>query len=231
LGFNEIRKELGIPGPSLSALLKQLLELEYVERNGTDKRYRLGKKLLILGNAYLSKIDLREKAGFHMKKLREQCEETIELGVVDRGEILFIDKLESLHSIRLFTQIGSRFTRLHASAPGKVALAWMENEERKRFFARFSPLPSVTKKSITDKKKLLKQLETICSSRYAWDDEEARIGVRRFASPIFDHAQELAGIITIAGPAYRLKLNKKETFASWLKKTALKISQELGYEE
>ena len=231
LGFNEIREELNIPGPSLAALLKQLLEQEYIEKNESDNKYKLGRKLLILGNAYLSKIDLREKARPHMEKLREECEETIELGILDRGEVLFIDKLESFQSIRLFTQIGRKFTRLHASAPGKIALAWMDDEERKRFFARFSSLPSVTKKTIINKKRLLEQLKEIRCSGCAWDDEEARVGVRRFAAPILSHDKKLAGILTIAGPAYRLKLSQKKKFTSLLKRAAFAVSQDLGYEE
>ena len=231
LRFNEIKNKLNIPKPSLSALLRQLKEEQYVEKDKVSKKHKLGKKLLVLGSVVLQKIDLRDKAKEEMEKLRQRCDETIELGILDRGEILFIDKRESSHSIRLFTQIGNRFTRLHASAPGKVALAWMENEERKEFFSHFSPLLSVTNRTITNRKKLLEQLEKIRSSCYAWDDQEARIGVRRFASPLLDHNSKLAGIISIAGPVQRLKLDRKREFASLIKKAALNVSLNLGYKK
>ena len=217
LGFSQIKNNLNIPKPSLAAILKQLSSQGYIEQGQASKKYRLGKKLLVLAGGLLRRLDIREKARPEVERLRDVCEETIELAVPDGKRIVFVDKLDSPQSIRLFARVVVEFWRLHASAPGKVALAWIEEEYRNDFFKQLSPLPAVTSRTITSKKKLLQQLKEIRALGYAWDNEEAREGVRRFAAPIFDYNKELAGIISIAGPAYRLKISRRKEFSSLVK--------------
>ena len=77
---------------------------------------------------------------------------------------------------------------------------------------------------------LREELKRIRKCGYGFDDQEVREGVRRFASPIFDHQGNLAGVVGIAGPAFRMLLKKKVIFGKMVKETAEKISQRLGYQ-
>ena len=227
LSFTQILKQLHISKPSLSRLLCNLKERDYIQHNTTTKKYGLGINLLHLGNRVLERIDIREKAQPFLRELMEKSGETVELGILDDDALLFIDKWESSKSIRLFAQVGSRFSKLHASAPGKVLLTYIPEEDFKRFIRK--GLVKVTKHTITKIGKLGEELEKIKKQGYGFDDQEVREGVRRFASPVFNHQGNLTGVVGIAGPAFRMPLKKKPTLGKMVKAIAEKISKSLGY--
>ncbi|HIE44179.1 MAG TPA: IclR family transcriptional regulator, partial [Candidatus Omnitrophica bacterium] len=198
LGFNEILDKTGIPKPSLSRILRTLVARGYLKQSRLNKKYWLGSKLLVVGSIILDHLELREIARPYLKKLVEETGETAELGILDEGKLLYIDKMESTESIRLFARIGSRYSNLHASATGKVFLAYFSNEELESFLKN-NGLPKITEETITNPSSLRKELSEIRREGYAFDDQEVRLGVRRIATPIFDHREKLAGVIGIAG--------------------------------
>ena len=227
LSFTQILKRLHISKPTLSRLLFNLRERGYIQHSTATKKYALGLNLLPLGNRVLEKIDIREKAQPFLRELTEKSGETAELGILDNAALLFIDKRESNKSIRLFARIGSRFHKLHASAQGKVLLTYIPEEDFKKFIKK--RLAKVTDHTITNIKKLKEDLKKIRKQGYGFDDQEVREGVRRFAAPIFDHQGNLAGVVGIAGPAFRMPLKNKNIFGKMVKETAEKISESLGY--
>jgi DNA-binding IclR family transcriptional regulator len=158
----------------------------------------------------------------------EQTGETVELSILDNEELLCIEKIEGSESIRLFTQIGSRYRTLHASAPGKVHLAYMSPRDFEKFISEYG-LPRLTENTITDVNVLKSQLEQILQTGVAFDDQERRLGVRRFASPIFDCNGKKIAVVDLAGPVFRLTLERKQHFAELVKKTAQRISKHLGF--
>ncbi len=227
LSFTQILKQLHISKPTLSRLLCNLAERGYLHRNPATKKYELGLKLLHIGSSLLEKIELREKAQPFLRELMEKSGETVELGILDDDALLFIDKWETDESIRLFAKVGSRFSKLHASAPGKALLAHIPEEDFKRFTQK--GLVKVTNHTITKIGELKEELKKIKKQGYVFDDQEVREGVRRFASPIFEHQGNLAGVVGIAGPAFRMPIKKKNIFGKMVKETAEKISESLGY--
>lgn len=227
LSFTQIGRELQISKPTLSRLLSNLKERDYIHHNTTTKRYELGLRTLHLGSSLLEKIELRQKAQPFLRELMEESGETVELGILDDDTLLFVDKWESSKSVRLFAKVGSRFSKLHSSAPGKVLLAYIPEEDFKRFFRK--GLVKVTNHTITKMGELREELKKIQRCGYGFDDQEVREGVRRFASPIFDHQGNLAGVVGIAGPAFRMPLKKKRVFGKMVMETAEKISESLGY--
>ena len=230
MSFGEIAEDLNIPKATLSRMLKTLKRREYLKQDPYTKRYRLGCALLVIGNSILDTLELREIARPYMQKLLKETRETVELAVMEEGTLIYIDKLESSESIRLFARIGSRYSTLHATAPGKVMLAF-GGEELLRNLLEKVGLKRFTEKTITERKALEKELEEIKKRGWAFDDEEVRIGVRRIASPIFDYKGKLAGVVGIAGPIFRITLEKKEKFGRLVKEMADKISRELGFQK
>ncbi|HIE43719.1 MAG TPA: IclR family transcriptional regulator, partial [Candidatus Omnitrophica bacterium] len=112
---------------------------------------------------------------------------------------------------------------------GKVFLAYMPEEKFERIIKERG-LKKYTENTITDVDKLKKELKEIRSSGYAFDDQEVRLGVRRIAAPIFDHSNNLAGVVGIAGPTFRIRKGRINELARMVKQTAKDISQELGSE-
>ncbi|MCM8808847.1 MAG: IclR family transcriptional regulator, partial [Candidatus Omnitrophica bacterium] len=220
LSFVELQRELSIPKTTLYRILKTLIEKNFVIYQG--KKYKLGYSFLSYTKKILSEIQLREITSPYLKELCEKTGETIELIIPYNDEILYIDKIESPQSIKLVAQIGSKYQTLHASAPGKILLAY-DNNVFKNFIKR-KKLEKITQRTITDKKRLRKEIEKIKKTGWAYDIGEARIDVVRVAGPIFNYEKKLIGIISIAGPYYRMKLEKIKEFAEILKKICNEIS-------
>ena len=228
LSFTDLQQQLAIPKASLVRLLMTLIENGYVMAIPEGRGYQLGMKILSLGSRLLDRLDIRMYARSFMQELMEQTGETIELSILDNGELLCIEKIEGSESIRLFTQIGSRYRTLHASAPGKVHLAYMPQQDFENFILE-NGLPRLTENTITDVNVLKLQLEQIRQIGVAFDDQERRLGVRRFASPIFDCNGKKIAAIDLAGPVFRLTLDRKQHFSELVKKTAQRISKQLGF--
>lgn len=227
LGFGGIQRKLALPRTTLYRILKTLRENNFISYLAEERKYKLGTAILVLANRVLSGISLRETAGPCLKRLCEETKETAELVVPDGKAILYIDRSESPESIRLVAQIGSRYETLHASASGKIALAFARDVCED--FFREGKFEKVTAKTITDKDTLKKEIEKIRKDGWAYDDGEARIDVRRIAAPILDYSGALAGIIGIAGPAFRIRREKLKRFALLVKKQAEEVSRKLGY--
>lgn len=229
LSFSELGSSLNIPKPSLSRLLFNLQQRGYVSHSSAARKYQLTLKLLTLGDRLLDRLDLRERARPSMQKLMEKTKETVELAILENKEIVYIDKFESYESIRLVTHIGSRYSTLHPTATGKIFLAHMSEEDFEYIMGERG-LKKFTENTITDVEKLKEELKEVRANGYAFDDQEVRLGVRRIASPIFNHSSGLVGSVGIAGPVFRMKRGRKDELGRVVKQTAEEISKELGWE-
>lgn len=227
LSFGELLDRTGIPRPSLARILNILETYNFI-RNSTDGKYRLGYRLLSLGYTVYSQLDLVSEARPFLMKLVELTGETAELTILDRGEILYIDKIDSPEPIRLVARIGSRYKTLHCTAVGKVYLAYMGEKFLNDYLSNVGLSP-FTEKTITNPELLKKHLEEIRLKGYAFDDEEVRIGIRRVASPIFSSFEGLIGVLGIAGPTFRITLDRIEGLGEIVKDIGVRLSEKLGY--
>ncbi|MCX7916540.1 MAG: IclR family transcriptional regulator [bacterium] len=225
--FNELQKKMNIPRTTLYRILKTLINRNLVIYE--NNKYKLGYGFLSFTKKILSEISLREISSPYLKRICEKTEETVELIIPDGDAILYIDKVESPQSIKLVAQTGSRYKTLHASAPGKILLTYDENIFKN--FMRRKKLEKITKKTITEKEKLKKEIEKIRKRGWAYDIGEARIDVTRIACPIFNYDGKLIGIIGIAGPSYRLNRKKIKNFGEMLKNMCNEISKKIGYKK
>jgi len=226
--FSDIQEQLKIPKASLSRILYQLLNQNYIQKDFKTGIYKLGTKLLLLSSAFLDKLDIRDEARPIIKKLAQETGETVELAILNRGKLLYIDKYESSQSIRLVAEIGSQYATLHTSAVGKVFLAYMDKDEFNSFLKNVG-LKKITEKTIVDIDTLIKECEEIKRRGFAYDDQECRIGVSRIASPIFDHLDRVIAVVGIAGPTFRITSAKKEKLGQIVKKAGIEISYQMGY--
>jgi len=226
--FSEIQEQLKIPKASLFRILYQLLNRGYIQKDSETGRYKLGAKLVLLGTAFLDKLDVRDEARPIVKKLAQETGETVELAILNRGKILYIDKYESSESIRLVAEIGSQYPTLHASAIGKVFLAYMDKDEFNSFLKNVG-LVKITERTIVDADTLIKECEEIKRKGFAYDNQECRIGVSRIASPIFNHLNKVIAAVGIAGPTFRIAPEKKEDMGQIVKKAGMDISRKMGY--
>jgi DNA-binding IclR family transcriptional regulator len=227
LSFSEILNSLPIPRPSLVRILRILIDRGLITKTGGKGLYRLGMKLIYLGNRLENKLKLKSIAVPFMQGLALKTGKTIELSTLDKDQLILIDQIEGNEGVRLFSRIGSAYPYFHALAAGKIYLAHMVKEKRKDVLQKIG-LPMVTQYTITDTDRLEAELSDVIKDGYAFEDQELREGVRRVVAPIYDCHGDLAGCIGIASPIFSFEIENRKYFGDTVKEAAKKISSEMG---
>jgi DNA-binding IclR family transcriptional regulator len=152
---------------------------------------------------------------------------------LDRGEIVYIDKVELDHNpggLRMASRVGLR-NPAHSSAVGKVLLSHLSEEELDHLIKN-KGLPKRTENTITDSIQLEEHLKAVRTQGYAIDDEENERGIRCIAAPIYNEVGKAVAAVSISGPAFRItKKVIQEILKKEVMETAFKISQRLGFKE
>ncbi|MDY7579699.1 IclR family transcriptional regulator [Herbaspirillum sp. RTI4] len=204
-------------------ILNDLVVKRFVDRvePGT---YRLGMRLLELGNVVKSRLSVRDAALDLMRALHRKTHQTINLSVRQSDEIIYIDRSFSERSgMQVVRAIGGR-APLHLTSTGKLFLS-IDEPQAVRAYATRTGLAGHNKNSITDLPKLERELSLVRALGYARDNEELELGVRCMAAAIRDDSGKLVAGLSISAPADRLQDDWVEDLMS----TAQKISAALGY--
>ncbi len=204
-------------------ILNDLVQTRFIDRV-EPSNYRLGMRLLELGNIVKSRLSVREAALDFMRELHQETQQTINLSVRQGDEIVYIDRAFSERSgMQVVRAIGGR-APLHLTSTGKLFLSTDDNK-LVRAYATRTGLNGQTKNSITDLLRLERELKWVQSHGYARDNEELEPGVRCMAAGILDDAGKLIAGLSISAPADRLQ----EEWRNSLIRTAEQISATLGY--
>ncbi len=223
--LSELSETLSLPKNAIFRITKSLADRGYITREESTLRFFLTGKLLALAQPRSGDKTLSELAIPTMRQLRDECRETVQLGIRSGQGGVVLEKLEGLFPLRISVDVGLRF-KLHNNAPGKVLLAHVSAEQRDELLGK-EPLEASTERTITDRAELGRECERILRMGYSTDYAEADDGIHCVAAPILDRHQELAGVLWISGPARRLT---KEQFAlrgRQVKAAAAEISQRM----
>jgi len=174
----------------------------------------------------LNRRDFVASARPHMQRLVEQCGETVNLGVIDQGEVVFISQVESREVMRMIVRLGSR-SPIHASGVGKALLASMPEQQVTRILQQRG-LARYTDHTIDSPAPLHAELEQVRQQGYALDDEEHAVGLRCVAAPIFDENGQALAAISLSGPKARIVDTRLSELGNAIRQTALEITQVLG---
>ncbi|MDI6762597.1 MAG: IclR family transcriptional regulator [Thermodesulfobacteriota bacterium] len=233
ISVRDLSTKVSLPKGTTHRLLSSLSYLGYVRQDPKTRNYLLGFKLVELGNILLGQLDLRKEAAPFLNDLAERTKETVHMVILDRNEVVYIDKVEVDHNpsgLRMASRIGLR-NPAHSSAVGKVLISHLPDEELNQFF-RGKGLTKRTENTITDATQLKEHLKIVRAQGYAIDDEENERGIRCVAAPIRNETGQVAAAISITGPAFRVtKKVIQEILKKEVMETALKISQRLGFRE
>lgn len=204
-------------------ILNDLVTKRFVDRSEPGS-YRLGMRLLELGNIVKSRLSVREAALGLMRVLHRKTHQTINLSVRQSDEIVYIDRSFSERSgMQVVRAIGGR-APLHLTSTGKLFLA-IDDPQAVRAYATRTGLAGHNKNSITDLLKLERELSMVRTLGYARDNEELELGVRCMAAGIRDDSGKLVAGLSISAPADRLQ----EEWVDDLVTTAGQISSALGF--
>ncbi|MCU0601887.1 MAG: IclR family transcriptional regulator [Desulfobacterales bacterium] len=188
--------------------------------------YRLGPEVLFLGNVADLSLDLRSVARPTMAGLVKKVQETCYLCVADRHQCLYIEKMECSHPIRIINQVGQR-NPMHCTGVGKALMSGMTAEEVDRLIAARG-LNAHTRHTITEPRRLKRELAAVRSRGIALDNEELDLGVKCVAAPIRDRTGAVVAAISLSGPAQRFTPAAIRRFEKEIKQAAMEISRMLG---
>ena len=233
ISIRELSAKIKLPKGTTHRLLSSLSYFGYVKQDPKTRDYFLGFKLVELGNLLLNQLDLRKEAEPFLRDLAERMKETVHMVAMDRDEVVYIDKVETEQNpsgLRMASRIGLR-NPPHSCAVGKVLLADFADEALESFL-KGRILSRRTENTMTDSAQLKEHLKQVRKQGYALDDEENERGIRCVSAPIYNETGRAVAAISISGPAFRVtKKVVQETLKKEVMRTALKISQRLGFRE
>lgn len=213
--------ETGLHSSTAFRILDSMISNGFVERDASGK-YQLGRKLLRLGSRVRAQSDVRQIAQPIMSRLRDQLGESINLTIREGDEVVYIEKATPNRMMHVQQLVGSR-APLHVTAVGKLMLALSGDDECRSYAARTN-LPAYTRNTINSLSKLLSEAGKLREQGYAFDDEEAEIGVGCIGTLIYDASGNIVAGLSVSAPIERRKLE----WVNDLLQAAKEISEHLG---
>jgi DNA-binding IclR family transcriptional regulator len=221
--LGELADRLGLTRSTTHRLASALVDrryLRFVPRNG----YSLGPKLLELGFRVREELDLPRVAAPHLERLALLTEDTVHLGILDRGRVLYLDKITGKRRINISSRVGE-LQPVHSTGLGKALLLDHDEESWGNFF-RAENSAQRTPEALSE---WLERMRTYALADYAFDLEENEDQVRCVAAPIRDVAGRIIAAISVSSAAQYMSDQRMQTLAQDVIETARRISEDLGW--
>lgn len=225
LSLTELSARLGIHKSTMHRLLGTLESKRFVQRDPETGRYRLGTRLLQLAFLVMEHNDLQQRARPHLYRLVEECQETVDLSILDRDSVVYLEVVESPHRVKLAARPGQRLP-VHSTASGKALLAFVSPDELDRLLP--SDLTRYTESTLVTREALLKDLEATRQRGYAVSYQEHEAGINAVAAPVLDMKGRPVAAVAVAGPAFRLTRERIQEIAASVRATAEAIARDVG---
>jgi len=224
LNMTQISEQIGIHKSTVHRLLATLERRDFVRRDPETGIYRLGYRLLQM--AYLSQeeIGVRQIALPFMRKLNEKYRETIDLAILDKDEVLFLDVIQSPQRVKLASSMGQRLPAF-STASGKAILAWIPESEALRILQ--STNTSFRPNAVPTSEAFLEDLRATRQRGYSVDCEGLETGIHAVGVPLFRADGKPIASLAIAGPAFRLECGKLQSIGEELVELAKELNNML----
>jgi IclR family KDG regulon transcriptional repressor len=226
-GWNvsEISRKQRIPKSSAHVIVLTLERLGYLKREADSRRYKLGLKICSFGRGLLNDLALPEIGLPHMRWLVEQTRLTAHLGVLEKGHIVFIQKIDGPGMIKFDTYIGKR-ADFHCTGLGKALLGFA-SEGVVRDCLTAESFAKYTEATITSPVGLRRELVKVRQRGYATDDEEEEPGVRCVAVPVFGPIGEIVAALSVTGTTAQISTQDFSRLAGLVQQASGRISRAL----
>jgi IclR family pca regulon transcriptional regulator len=225
LSLAEIAQFTGLSRPTVRRVLLTLEQLGYVRSEG--RQFFLTPRVLALGYAYLSSLNLTEIAQPHMERFVQKINEACSLSTLDDVDVVYISRVPTRRITSLTLATGTRLPA-HATAMGHVLLASLPETELQRYFAR-AELQPLTSRTIRTQQELVERLREVRSQGWARIDQELEEGLRSIAAPVRGaDGRVIAAVGMSASVASVSEKRIREECVPLLVETARKISDQLG---
>ena len=229
LSVIEIGAKTGLHRSTAHRILMALEYNDLIKQNPSTGKYHLGIKLFKLGHQAVSQLNLREICRPFLSRLMNDTKETIHLAVLDDDQVLYLDKVEGPHALRMPSRVG-RYIPTYCTSLGKAMLSCLDDQEVKSILRRQTLKPH-TENTVKNINQLLADLRSVRKRGYAVDNEEIEIGLRCVGAPLRDYTGGMVGAISVAAPSARLSEKNTPVIGRMVIAIAAGISQKLGFEK
>ena len=218
ISASQIIEQMGLPKPTVHRILQQLEEQGFVQREPMKKRYLPGPRARELVLSVTSNAALGAPRHAILQALSDEIGETCNCTILDGHQTVYFDRVEANWPFRIQLPIGSRLP-LHCTASGKLFLAYMKPEQRKKLLTP-SPLKQFTQRSITEPELLQPELDKIRQNGVGIDNEELMDGMVAIAVPVLNDDDEICFTVAVHAPTVRKTLDQLLEFLPSLRKAA-----------
>lgn len=223
----DLSERLHIGKSTLHRFLSTLAHKGYIKQVEEKGKYIITLKLFEIGNHILQSQDLHSRSMQVLQELHKKTGETVHLVVLDKGDAVFVNKLDRYKSLVTYSAIGKR-APAYCLASGKVLLSYLAQDELENILKN-KEMRQFTKNTITDINQLKEQLSEIRKRGIAFDFEELEPGINCVAAPIRNYTGQVVAAVSISGRITNLTNERLKTLAREVSEAAQKISENMGY--
>ena len=225
--FARLQHATKLPKGTLHRMLRALVGEDFVRYKESHRTYHLGLDVLCLAHQVLAGLDIRDSVRDELVRVRDVTAEAVALAIHDDLRAVYIDLLESGHSVGPADKVGST-SELHSSAVGKAILAFLAPATQSDILRRL-PMTPLTEHTISSRRSLKAHLHTIVRQGYALNSEEQILGIHGIAAPVFGHQGTVMASVCTTIPSYRLDPSRLGANAKAVMEAAARISLRMGY--
>jgi IclR family KDG regulon transcriptional repressor len=226
LSITELSEIVDLPVSSVYRIVSSLESEQLIEQDLQSKRYHLSLEVFMLGRGVLNHMGLGWDALPHIKKLADFTGETVNMGALRHGNVVYLQRIETEHLVRANLPLVG--VPAHCTAIGKILLAHLPEQDLLELISE-TGLERYGPNSITTVSKLKEELQITRERGFSIDDEEFSTNVRCIGAPIRDSNGTVIAGIAISAPANRLSYERLESLEKPILEAAARISHGLGY--
>jgi IclR family transcriptional regulator, KDG regulon repressor len=228
IGLTQLSRRTGLNSSTVFHLLKTMTQLGYIRQAEETKRYFIGSTLFCVAAAARTEVRIVNAADRIIRELAVSTGNTALFGMRSGDEIVVVAKAEGNGAFQISDRVGG-MRPSHCTGMGKVMLAAMTEERLQRHLATYE-LKGYTPNTITERVRLLQELDEVRRSGLAFDDAEFHPELRCVAAPVHDFTGQVIGALAMSGPAWRLSLQALQARSPQLRAAANELASQLGYE-
>jgi DNA-binding IclR family transcriptional regulator len=229
ISVSRISQELNAPKSSTYEILETMVMKEFLDFDPNIKKYKPGIKLFEVGTSSLSNTDLIKDTRPYLENLVKRTGETAFLSVPSGQEIVYLDKVEGLSSVRTTASLGTRLP-MYLTGLGKAILAAYPNEKIAEVTKDIKYEP-VNENSIKNFNSLMQNIKQTRERGYAIDNREREEDIYCIAVPIYDYSNQPIAAISVAGLVTRMQEENAKEYSVYLVNSAMELSRRFGYKE
>ncbi|MBF0672524.1 MAG: IclR family transcriptional regulator [Salinibacterium sp.] len=223
----EVVRRTGVPRTTAHELLSTLVARDYLQKDDGGG-FRLGVRLLHLGNAYSARFDMLAAANEAARELSARTNETVSVALREGADVFYLAKVEPRDTLRLPSSIGQRLPA-NVTGLGKVLLAYVSPTTLRELFPDADALPRMTERSIRSLDALEQELEGVRETGVAFEREESTPGVWCVAAPVRDSSGAVVAAISLSVPSARFSERPDSDWADLVRAAGDGLSSSLGY--